>query len=102
LSLTGAPTIIHPFNPSRFATAGARMEASWRTMSFTSSNTHRSTQSAPSSIFGKEEYTRKHDGPDGHADPDGPPVPKTVTGGPGASFHLPKASITALRDSIEE
>jgi hypothetical protein len=52
--------------------------------------------------FGKEQYAWKDDGPDGHPDPDGPPVTKIVTGGPGASFHLPKGSITVLRGPIEE
>jgi F5/8 type C domain len=52
--------------------------------------------------FGKEQYAWKDDGPDGHPDPDGPPVTKIVTGGPRASFDLPKASITVLRGAIEE
>jgi NedA-like, galactose-binding domain len=43
---------------------------------------------------------RAHGGPTGHADPDGPPSRSTVTGGAGAVYQLPKASITVLRGKI--
>ncbi|HEV2378410.1 MAG TPA: hypothetical protein VG206_01290 [Terriglobia bacterium] len=39
---------------------------------------------------------------DSHADPDGPPVGSAVSGGPDATFTLPKASITVLRGKVEE
>jgi F5/8 type C domain len=51
--------------------------------------------------FGSEQYAWKDDGPQGHPDPDGPPATKNATGGPGASFTLPKASITVLRGAVE-
>ncbi|HVP47589.1 MAG TPA: discoidin domain-containing protein [Bryobacteraceae bacterium] len=51
--------------------------------------------------FGSEQYIWKNDGPSSHPDPDGPPVAHVVTGGPDATFTLPKASITVLRGRVE-
>ena len=50
--------------------------------------------------FGSEQYIWKNDGPNSHPDPDGPPVARVVTGGPDATFTLPKASITVLRGRV--
>ncbi len=50
--------------------------------------------------FGSEQYVWKNDGPNSHADPDGPPVGMTIAGGPQATFTLPKASITVLRGKV--
>jgi hypothetical protein len=51
--------------------------------------------------FGSEQYVWKDDGPNSHADPDGPPVATTVAGTAQATFTLPKASITMLRGKVE-
>ena len=51
--------------------------------------------------FGTAQYVWRDDGPNSHADPDGPPVGRTVPGGPQAEFTLPAASITVLRGRIE-
>jgi hypothetical protein len=48
--------------------------------------------------FGSEQYVWQDDGPNSHADPDGPPVTRKLSGG---SFTLPKASITVLRGRVE-
>ena len=50
--------------------------------------------------FGSEQYVWKDEGPSSHADPDGPPVATTITGGQPAVFTLPKASITVLRGKV--
>jgi len=50
--------------------------------------------------FGANEYEWRPNGPNGHADPDGPPAKSTLTGGPDAIYSLPKASITVLRGKI--
>ena len=50
--------------------------------------------------FGIEQYVWKNDGPNTHADPDGPPAGSTVTGGSDATFVLPKASVTVLRGKV--
>lgn len=50
--------------------------------------------------FGSEQYAWINDGPNSHADPDGPPVATIVQGGPQASFALPKASITVIRGKV--
>jgi len=47
--------------------------------------------------FGSDQYVWKDDGANSKADPDGPPVGKTVTG---SSYELPKASITVIRGKI--
>jgi hypothetical protein len=51
--------------------------------------------------FGSEQYVWINDGPNSHADPDGPPVATTITGSSQAVFTLPKASITVLRGKVE-
>jgi hypothetical protein len=50
--------------------------------------------------FGIEQYVWREDGPNSHADPDGPPVGNTVAGGSQATFTLPRASITVLRGKV--
>ena len=52
--------------------------------------------------FGSEQYVWKPDGAKSYADPDGPPVATFLTGGPQATFTLPKASVTVIRGKIEE
>jgi hypothetical protein len=52
--------------------------------------------------FGSAEYQWHREGTGGHADPDGPPSKSTVTGGAGALYQIPKASITVLRGRIAE
>jgi hypothetical protein len=47
--------------------------------------------------FGSEQYVWKNDGPKSHADPDGPPVGRTIDASRDTTFLLPKASITVLR-----
>ena len=51
--------------------------------------------------FSSEQYVWKDDGAHSYADPDGPPVGAIVSGGPQASFTLPKASVTVLRGQVE-
>ncbi len=51
--------------------------------------------------FGSERYVWHADGPNGHPDPDGPPVTSKVSGGAEAVFSLPKASITVLRAKVQ-
>ena len=51
--------------------------------------------------FGSEQYVWKDDGPNSHADPDGPPAAATIAGGTQATFTLPKSSITVLRGRVE-
>ena len=51
--------------------------------------------------FGSEQYVWKPDGPKSYADPDGPPVATTLSGGAQATFTLPKASVTVLRGKID-
>jgi len=51
--------------------------------------------------FGSEQYVWKDDGANSYADPDGPPVRALVSGGPQATFTLPKASVTVLRGRVE-
>jgi NedA-like, galactose-binding domain len=50
--------------------------------------------------FGANEYQWRPNGANGHADPDGPQVKSTVSGGEGAVYSLPRASITVLRGKI--
>jgi hypothetical protein len=52
--------------------------------------------------FGSEQYAWINDGPNSHADPDGPPVAVTIAADPGTVFTLPKASITVLRGPVRE
>jgi hypothetical protein len=51
--------------------------------------------------FGSEQYVWKNDGPNSHADPDGPPVTVPAAHGPHATYTLPKASITVLRGRVQ-
>jgi hypothetical protein len=50
--------------------------------------------------FGSEQYVWINDGPNSHADPDGPPVATTITAKSETTFTLPKASITVLRGKV--
>jgi hypothetical protein len=51
--------------------------------------------------FGSEQYVWKDEGANSYADPDGPPVGATVSGGSRATFTLPKASVTVLRGRVD-
>jgi hypothetical protein len=51
--------------------------------------------------FGAEQYQWHEDGRNGHADPDGPPLTRTLDGGPESVFSLPKASLTVLRGKVQ-
>jgi len=46
--------------------------------------------------FGSDQYIWKSDGPNGHPDPNEPPVTKTLAAGT-QFITLPKASVTILR-----
>jgi hypothetical protein len=50
--------------------------------------------------FGSEQYVWINDGPNSHADPDGPVVARTLTANSQTAFELPKASITVLRGKV--
>ena len=50
--------------------------------------------------FGSGQYVWKDEGPNSHADPDGPPVATTIMGNERTTFTLPKASITVLRGKV--
>lgn len=50
--------------------------------------------------FGSEQYEWINDGPNSHADPDGPPVGTSVLANAQTVFTLPKASITVLRGKV--
>lgn len=50
--------------------------------------------------FGSEQYVWTKDGPNSHAEPDGPPVGKTIDAGRDTTFLLPKASITVVRGKV--
>jgi hypothetical protein len=49
---------------------------------------------------GSEQYVWHAKGTESYADPDGPPAGKAVAGGPGATFLLPKSSVTVLRGRL--
>jgi len=49
--------------------------------------------------FGSEQYMWKSEGPNGHPDPNDPPVTKTLAAGT-PSVTLPKASVTLLRGKV--
>lgn len=49
--------------------------------------------------FGSEQYMWKSDGPNGHPDPNDPPVRKTLPSGT-QTITLPKASVTVLRGKL--
>jgi len=51
-------------------------------------------------VFGAAEYQWHPNGLKGSANPDGPPSKSTATGGSGALYQLPKASIIVLRGRI--
>lgn len=51
--------------------------------------------------FGSEQYVWRDDGPNSHADPDGPPSGIRLEGTSQTTFKLPKASITVIRGRIE-
>ena len=50
--------------------------------------------------FGSQQYVWINDGPNSHADPDGPPVATTIRADSQAVFTLPKASVTVLRGKV--
>lgn len=50
--------------------------------------------------FGSEQYVWINDGPNSHADPDGPPLSAEKGGGAQSTYVLPKASVTVLRGQI--
>jgi hypothetical protein len=50
--------------------------------------------------FGSEQYVWIDDGPNSYADPDHPPIGKTLTADSQTVFTLPKASITVLRGKL--
>jgi len=54
------------------------------------------------STFGSEQYVWINDGPNSHADPDGPIVAYTVTANSQTTFTLPKASINVLRGKLRD
>ena len=51
--------------------------------------------------MGSEQYVWHAKGSESYADPDGPPVGKTVAGGPQAVYELPKCSVTVLRGKVQ-
>jgi hypothetical protein len=51
--------------------------------------------------FGAAQYYWHPDGPNGFADPDGPPATSTVGGDRETLYSLPKASITVLTGAVE-
>jgi hypothetical protein len=50
--------------------------------------------------FGSEQYVWINDGPNSHADPDGPPVTWRVQTTETTKYRLPKASVTVLRGKV--
>jgi len=50
--------------------------------------------------FGSAQYQWHANGPNGYAAPDGPAVGSTVTGGRGAKYTLPAASVTVVRGKV--
>jgi len=52
--------------------------------------------------FGSEQYVWRDEGKNSHADPDGPPIGRTLSGGPRTSYTLPKASVTVLRGRVDD
>jgi hypothetical protein len=80
-------------DPSKEHRVRVAFESSNRTGSF--------VEPVTSVNFGAEQYAWKDDGPNSHADPDGPPAGRTVPGGAQATYTLPKSSITVLRGHAE-
>src|SRR5205823_13238932 len=67
-----------------------------------SSNTGHSFRGPVTIIsFGKAQYQWHPARKNGYADPDGPPVTSTQTGGPDALCTLPAASVNILRGNID-
>jgi hypothetical protein len=52
--------------------------------------------------FGKAQYQWHPARKEGYADPDGPPVTSTVSGGPDTTYTLPPASINVLRGKVSD
>ena len=50
--------------------------------------------------FGAEQYVWRPDGPNSHADPDGPPARSTVNAPSDGMFALPRASVTVIRGNV--
>jgi hypothetical protein len=50
--------------------------------------------------FGSEQYVWINDGPNSHADPDGPIRATTIETNSATTYTLPKASITVLRGKL--
>jgi len=72
-------------------------------VAFEDSDKRRGFFSGPVAVtsFGSEQYEWKNDGPNSHADPDGPPIGSHVNANASTIFTLPKASITVLRGHVE-
>jgi F5/8 type C domain len=51
--------------------------------------------------FGADQYVWHPEGPNSHADPDGPPLTTTVNAKSGQAFTVPKASVMVLRGRVE-
>jgi hypothetical protein len=69
-------------------------------LAFDDGSSHQSFSSPIALVtFGSEQYMWKSDGPNGHPDPDQPPVRKTLPAGQ-ATVMLPKASVTVLRGKV--
>ncbi len=51
--------------------------------------------------FGSDQYLWREDGENSHADPDGPPVTRKLSGERDEVYTLPKASITVLRGKVK-
>jgi hypothetical protein len=71
-------------------------------IAFATPRTRESSFSGPVTMttFGSEQYLWKDQGPNSHADPDGPPVATTLMGAEQTTFTLPNASITVLRGKV--
>jgi hypothetical protein len=52
--------------------------------------------------FGREQYRWHANGTNGHADPDGPPMTRTIGSAPDTTFTLPPASLTVLRGEVKD
>jgi len=72
-------------------------------LAFEDSNQRKGFFSGPVAVttFGREQYEWKNDGPNSHADPDGPMVGFHVNANASTIFTLPTASITVLRGHVE-
>jgi len=67
-----------------------------------SKSKHTSSFSGPVAFvtFGSEQYLWINDGPNSHADPDGPILATTVEANSATTYTLPKASVTVLRGKL--